>query len=374
MKSAILLILLFVTQISLAQTKLYKGNILDSKTGKGISHVHIYSQTNNTNGSITNNDGEFAIRLEEPGTLVFSHIGYQTVAVNVMDSIYGRNIMVKMVPGAVDLNEVTVSAKAMSGQEIVLKAIAALKDNHKAEPVVYDFYTMLLNFEEKDSTLHLLEEYVGAIYQNSWSNSSYLIAKSRIGAFSDVGHEKIQTHRVIGADKMKFDNMFKYLEDYLHPRKHKDYTYELIDRALINDRPCYVIRFKTDEDTHYKTGKLYIDFEDYAIVRKTLEDSDGTLENRIDFTKSKYNGKWYLSSAMDFHRLFNDTSADLRYTLYTNYTKDSEDLNVDKSQFQSWSPNDFVIEQAGNFRDEFWGNMNYIPLPQWVELQINKPN
>jgi len=362
----ILLILLSIP--SYGQSTFIKGIIKNGKTNIGIPHAHIYSATNPLNGSISNVDGYFAVKFSNSDKIVFSHIGYVTKKIDIK-RLNTQKLEIKLTPKTTKLSEVSVLANKITANDIIKSVIENLKVNHSVEPVTYDFHTTLVNFAKEDSTVHLLEEYHGSIHQKRGMfnaiSSQYYIEKCRIGAFSEVGRDKIKTHRIISADKMKIDNIFKYLDDYLHKRKHKIYNYRLIDRTVINNNKCYVIEYHTDERTTYKTGKLYIDMDDYAVVRKILENSEGNFRNRVDFRKNEKDRKWYLASAIDYHPLYQKPSADLRYTIY--YQNES---NYDLSLFKPWSPRDFVIDYADDFKDEFWGNDTFIPLPIWIRKQI----
>lgn len=351
------IIISFYTTLSLAQTTLYKGKVIDSQTGKGVSDIHLYSEIDHTNGNITNTDGNFVIRLDKSKGVYFTHISYEPLYVNLEDSL--KEVVITLKPNATTLKEIVVST--LSAEEIMKRAISSLEKNHEVEPVFYNFYTVITSFEEADSTVHTTEEYVGSIYQNNSSNTRYKLEKSRIGAFSKKGKANLKNTRMIAADKMKIDNIFKYKEDYLSKSKSKKYSFELIDEIEINQRPCYIIRFHTDEPTYQKDGELFIDVEDYAIVRKTAWNSEGQVRSKIDFVKDNQDGKWYLSNSLDIHALYKETSVNLRMTLYNR--KATQD---DSSEYRVWLP-DFVVNVADSYEDNYWENVNYIPLPNWIE-------
>ena len=340
-----------------AQYILIKGRVIDHASKKGVTAVHIIE--NGTRGSITNADGNFAVRVKEKNILTFSHIGYETKTIQINKAT--DSLLIKLYRKTQKLDEVVVTSKAITAEEIMSKVFDNFKKNHAVEPVYYNFYNRVVVCNVKDSTLHIIEEHAGVVKQNKLQLSKYALEKSRVKAFSEKGSDEIESHRVISIMKMAIDNILRYREDYLKKGGSKKYEYTLLPRVELLGRECYVIRFYTPKHTFYKQGTLYIDVEDYAIVKKTIEDSSGTILNEVNFRKE--NEKWYLKSALDYFT--NDNiSFDLRITLY-NLT-DKTDGN-----FIKLSPNDFSHEFASDFSDDFWENYNYIPLPNWLKEQMN---
>ena len=177
---------------------------------------------------------------------MISHIGFRPVVVK-YNELNKSQLSIQLQKKVTRLSEVTVTNKALTASEIMANVISMLKSNHAVEPVTYDFYTRVSNYNSADSTLNTLEEYVGQIYQNKCHQSKYFFEKCRIGSFSSDGDEKIEDRRVISAGKMMIDNMFKYKEDFLHPRKYRTYQFEILDDGLVfNGRESVLIRFETD--------------------------------------------------------------------------------------------------------------------------------
>jgi hypothetical protein len=68
--------------------------------------------------------------------------------------------------------------------------------------------------------------------------------------------------------KMYIDNIFKHREDYTKKKDKRIYEYKLIKRSTILGRKCYVISFDTDKDNYNRKGDLFIDMDNFAVVRK----------------------------------------------------------------------------------------------------------
>lgn len=365
MKLKIVLILslfLLATPRTLSQTKLLRGEIVDKDSKQGIAGVHIYSTSNHRRGSVSNADGMFAVRILPGRSLVFSHIGYSTV-IKTIENSSDTLLRIEMVPLTQQLGDVVITAKQLTANEIMQEVFKNMDKNHKVEPVYFDFYSRLINFK-KDSSLNSLEEFTGTLFHNKASQTRYHFEKVRFGAFSVKAKKEIDKQRVVASDKMKIDNLFKYTEDYLHKKKSKRYTYAVLDEVELLGRACYVISFSTERFTHYSRGRLFIDMEDFAVARKTLEKEDGTFLTDVSFIRLK--DQWYLKKAIDNH---SDKGGDIasRVTLY-NVQFDTN--LVPKEGYTKLTPIDFIKDFIGDFNDSYWLDKNFIPLPNWVKNQI----
>lgn len=243
---------------------------------------------------------------------------------------------------------------------MVLKAIDNLEKNHFVEPVYYDFFTRVTHIS-KDSTLNLLEEYAGYIYQKENHNSDFKFTKSRLGTFSKYGEEIYKKHNLIPMTEMFTDNMGKYKEDFLHKKRHKNYTYQFESDAVLMDRDCYVIRFSTDDDTYYKKGKLYIDQEDFGILKKVLDNSDYK-----EVTFKRFEGKYYLS-ATHYYKKSKENNGTIRSTIYNFVEEPNHSGFVAKANLAP----QLAKKVVGHFNDKFWIKNNFIPLPNWIKTQID---
>ena len=354
-------ILLIICNSLFANSNVISGKIIDIVTGKGIPNVHIYSAKLGE-GTITNTDGNFYLIVANKDELHISCIGYKKQIIKLSDN-EPKIIIIKLEVLVENLDEIVINAKAITVNEILDKVFKNFKKNHLVAPVYYKFYNRLVNYS-LDSTLISIEEYSGSIKQNWMHSTKYHIEKGRIKYLTKDSIEQLKNHRVIAMDKMYIDNIYKYREDYLKKKGKRMYEYTLLKKSSVLDRDCYVIAFNTDKSTHYKKGELYIDMQDFAIVRKTLVDSNNEILNDITFKKEK-NNKWCLKKAEDYHLYSNPSLTEHRITLY-NYL-DIKDSNL---KYISLSPRDFSFEFSGNFNDKFWKNSNFIPLPNWIDRQM----
>lgn len=125
-----LLLFLFGGGVSLAQEKItVKGTVLD-ELNEPLAGVSILEK-NTVNGTSTDIDGNFTLRLNNPnGVLVISFIGYTTQEIAVGDR---TEIKVQLLPNSDELEEVVVVAYSTQKKESVVGAISTVNvDNLKA--------------------------------------------------------------------------------------------------------------------------------------------------------------------------------------------------------------------------------------------------
>ena len=351
-----LFIFVFYATQSLAQTQQIKGKIVDKLTGKGLAYVHVQSLSHSKIGSISNEQGDFILKLPRTESqILVSHVGYQS---QVLPVTPGIPMHISLSPEDEVLNEVVVTAQ--SAREVVQQAIARLKENHAIEPVHYQFFSRIITFTPKDSTVDLLEEHIGYIYQKENHNSAFALQKSRLGYFSKVGKKEYNDYRLIGMTEMYTDNIFKYTGHYLHPRKSKKYTYAYSDDVTLGQHDCYVIHFNNPDAKYHQKGTLYIDKLTFAIAKEVKD--YGTSVKEI--THKQIGDKWYLSNT-----LYNRSNEKIvRLYNVVSPPAESDVQYVDKGLL---APN-FAKKYTQDFSDEYWEEVNFVPLPNWVATRIQQ--
>jgi hypothetical protein len=160
---------------------------------------------------------------------------------------------------------------------------------------------------------------------------------------------------------MYTDNLLKYTGNYLHPRKSKRYTYTYNDDATIGLHDCFVVHYTNPEDKYDREGTLYIDKKSYGIVI----DKDKTKE----ITFKQIDGKWYLSSTV--YNRFTISDKGLNATRIYNVVPpptENETQYVDKGLL---APH-FAKKYTQDFNDEYWEDVNFVSLPEWVITRIQQ--
>jgi CarboxypepD_reg-like domain len=114
---------LFITICSLlfclalySQDKVFyiHGKVLDEKTGSALSNASVFCQ-NTTTGTISNNEGLFALRLANGGyDMIISYTGYETQMLRVSNSTKDKDsLLIQMKEASKNLGEVAVMGSAL---------------------------------------------------------------------------------------------------------------------------------------------------------------------------------------------------------------------------------------------------------------------
>lgn len=102
------ILLLLISNQTWSQNNKIKGVIKDSETLQPIPYVSIYSENelkNNSTGSISNENGEFNITVNNKSKIVFSHINYEPFTIESDGNL--KEVLLK--PKSYVLNEIVVS-------------------------------------------------------------------------------------------------------------------------------------------------------------------------------------------------------------------------------------------------------------------------
>lgn len=347
----------------LAQTSIKKV-IIDRETGSPVFGVQVCKSNNFKTGTITNSDGQFVLKnLCKDDSLRISHISYstQTLCVNniISDTIELQKKQYMM-------EEVVVS----TGIGIMHNVIDSLKQNHYVEPVMYDAYIRVLQYQEDHAELHVLSEYVMNIYQNMKSKSEIQVIKTRAKPFSKAGQKYFKDMRMIDAMSINADNIFRFQEDVFNKRKLKKYIITIED----NSQEYIKVRIM-----HRKDGTsivLYIDRMSYAVQKMVKYYSQSEQEYKeIGFKNA--NGKWYLNYSKLIQKtdLFRNDKTGVKtlkqrivlYNINNNISYNQELFNTAFNLVAK--PIEYYL---GNWTDNFWEDYHYVPLPEWINERIEE--
>lgn len=357
MKSiGLLFIVFFFTDCFSQEFIIYEGKVLDENNKAGLSNVHIFSSENENIGTISNAEGNFILKSKKKvNTLFFSHLGYQfkQVTLNYKEL---STLVVLLKPSNINLREVVI--EDVSAQEVLERVIDRLNENHFVEPATYSFFSRIVNTEGEK--ICLLEEHTGYIKQLKNHNSEFALEKSRTKAFSKLGKEIMTKVTMVRMTEMYTDNLGKYRENYLKKGKFNKYQIKFKDDAELFGRPCFVLHCSIDDGRYDDEGLLYIDKENYGIIKKkTL----GSYSKEITF--QLIDGRYYLKSTQ-YDTSFKGTKQ-RRTTLY-NLSKETSSMDF-LSKIHIGPKK--AIKFSGNFFDDYWDDLNFIPLEKELLNQIN---
>ena len=106
------------------QTRTVSGQIVDSK-GESIIGANIVEKGNNANGTITDFDGKFTLKVAPNATLVISYIGYKTIEMKASEIKAGHAITLQ--ENAEMMDEVVVIGYGTQRKGDVTSAISSVK-------------------------------------------------------------------------------------------------------------------------------------------------------------------------------------------------------------------------------------------------------
>ncbi len=132
-KNIVLLILCFVTAIAWSQngTTTIKGKVQNASNNLVLENVHVVN-LNSVVGTLTNNEGEFAIKAAVNDTLYFSYLGFKSIRVRVTnDWLKFGEIKIKMTELSIALEEVVVKPIQLTGYIEVDAKLIPIYDDHR---------------------------------------------------------------------------------------------------------------------------------------------------------------------------------------------------------------------------------------------------
>jgi hypothetical protein len=270
----------FIPIIANAQEAEYiTGSVYDKATGESLISASVYFD--NSNGTITNSDGEFIIRkIPDVDSLVFSYIGYASQKY----SLHQLPSKIYLEPVATNLPEITVipgyANKIVEQIWEKYNKISKEEDSRKREKYSFfyrqitqshgiynEFIECFLTAENTDGidNLSLQEGRYAKVRKDStvyftYNNFFYI---SQITPFrrKDPGKKTVNT--------------------FIQPNFKKVYYVDIADRLSDEKGSIIVLSFqprKQEKDKVTNTGKLYVRESDLSIIR-----FEGTTLMNINF-------------------------------------------------------------------------------------------
>ena len=142
---SLLLILFSAISLSVsAQTITVKGNVKDT-SGEPVIGASVVEKGNTTNGTITDLDGNFSIKVDGKKTLVISYIGMKTqevavqgrktINVQMVDDSKALDEVVVIGYGTVNKRDLTGSVASVSAKDLAAIPVASASHDVCAAPI-----------------------------------------------------------------------------------------------------------------------------------------------------------------------------------------------------------------------------------------------
>ena len=250
----------------------FSGKVIDAKTRKAMPHVSV---TDRTVGTVTNEEGEFTLKLKGvPQRVTFSCLGYKTQRLSAAEckALEAAGMPVRMQASSVVLSEVVV--KAMDAKDLVLKAIDKIEDNYPNQPNLFKgFYreTVLKRQRFISIAEGVVDMYKTAYDKNDWRDGVAIQKGRRLLSQrpGDTLAVKLQGGPVL---PIQLD-VVKVRETLLNEEELNNYTFRYLHAEKTGDRMLYVVEIKPLLVMPYALyqGRLYIDQQTLAFTKIDLQ-------------------------------------------------------------------------------------------------------
>ena len=250
----------------------FSGKVVDAKTRKAMPHVSV---TDRTVGTVTNEEGEFTLKLKAvPERVTFSCLGYKTQRLSAAEckALEAAGMPVRMQASSVVLSEVVV--KAMDAKDLVLKAIDKIEDNYPNKPNLFKgFYreTVLKRQRFISIAEGVVDMYKTAYDKNDWRDGVAIQKGRRLLSQrpGDTLAVKLQGGPVL---PIQLD-LVKVRETLLNDEELNNYAFRYLHAEKTGDRMLYVVEIKPLLVMPYALyqGRLYIDQQTLAFTKIDLQ-------------------------------------------------------------------------------------------------------
>lgn len=378
----------------------YKGEVVNSSNGRGISSA--YLALNNSNiSTITNADGEFSLKVPEDmieATVTISVLGFQSKTLP-LDYFKPEETIIELDETVEELSEVSLY-KATNADLLVREMLDKKDDNYLTDQsLMTSFYRETI---KKGWSNVSLSEAVVKIFKSPY-NSGKKDLVSLYKARKSTDYDKLDTLALKlrgGPFNTLYLDMMKYTEYVLRPEMMKSYEFKFDDPTKINDRYTYVVNFREmDESDPWYYGKLFIDAETSTLVKAeyslNVDDRDKAaamfvkkkpngskvypteLNYQVDYAQN--DGKWhyaYAKAQMEYvvnwkRKIFNSKykiNSEMVVTDWQAYAGNDWRKSVDLI-----NPNIVMVDDVSGFYDtEFWGSNNIIEPEKSIQNAIDK--
>lgn len=408
-----LTVLLFLSFLVKAQqVQIIQGIVVDKTTKEPIRYANVFLAGKYV-GTTSNSDGEFVFKskeIESSDTIQVSYLGYKKWIKDVKSALKTDYLEIELEPQHYMVNEISVKAKAIKSKSkiyrisdnakvkvssIVQKAVENIPKNYPNGTFqLKGYYRDYIEYKKKFINLY---EAALLIEDNGFSTNDYkhtklrnlqnrfkegyAIDKEKMREYDEGRNKYIPSAKISTFDGNEFCILrihdpirnhavesFSYVyvmdEDFVnsHSFKKKEITF-------MNDRPVYVFDIVAEMMDGSATGQIYIDAEDYGILKFTYEvfSHEVTVGKifGIDLEYKKIDDTYYLNY-LSFNNLFenknyltNKTTANYQFREFfvTEVILEPNEYLNSRDLFNKRKP---LYDIAAERDDKFWDDFNFI--------------
>ena len=377
------------------------GVVKNKTNNKKMEYVNV-SVPGTGIGTITNEDGEFSLKINESANakdIEFSYIGFFNTRIPVNGtSIFGETFY--MSPKTKELPEVVV--KSWDARKLMEEAISKIPQNYsKSSNLLTGFYR---ETAKKGRSYINVAEAVIQIYKSPYTSDvsfdKVQILKGR--KLLSVKKSDTLAVKLLGGPNLSvLSDIVKNPDLILDPEYLNYSKYTMSESVIINDRTHLVVKFEPAVENApfiLYFGKFYIDAETLSFTRAefSMDMRDRNKATQVMLRK-KPSGLHFKPEEMAYLISYKDRDGitylnyirneikfkcDWKRRLFaTNYEIMSEMVVTDNeiedavsiSRKNAFSVNNSLSDKVMNFYDEdFWGSYNIIEPSESLESAVNK--
>lgn len=252
-----------------------RGKVIDAKTRKPMVSVSV---TDKTVGTVTNEDGEFILKLKRTAGAVpvvtFSYLGYQSRQLDAEEclDLEAQKKPVRMSPSTVMLSEIFVDGT--DAREVVEKAIEKIDKNYPRVPnLLRGFYRETVQKRQRFISIAegVVDVYKSGYHRSDWRDGVAILKGRRLLSQrkGDTLSVKLQGGPVLPV----ILDMVKERDLMLNPKELDNYSLSFRMPEKTDNQVQYVVEVTPKLVMPYPLfkGLLYIDRETLAFTKIDLE-------------------------------------------------------------------------------------------------------
>jgi hypothetical protein len=292
------------------QTIKIKGKVINQLDGSPIPFANI-SLTETNKGTSSNEEGEFEIVLSGfPSELLISHLAHEKKLVYVYDD--QDELIIELTPAPKELKEVTIRSRGNKNAyyQLLNRAYDKLAKIQNSHQYGKAFYRQKSSREDRHTEIF---EIFYDIKYSAVGIEDWAVQEGRYAFQQDKDYDIFLYNKNFTLLSRMFPVLQPATDSYIMPvnqevKKYFDLT--LSDIIRYENRYIAILDYKPKPivDKPAPSGQLFIDFDDYSILKMTGRFTDTSLEI-IGFSDTKSDWDNY---NLDFEVSFIDDHSDMQ--------------------------------------------------------------
>ncbi|NVO08736.1 MAG: carboxypeptidase-like regulatory domain-containing protein [Bacteroidales bacterium] len=375
------------------------GQILDKTTKKPLPFVAV-GISEKSIGTVSNYDGFFTLRIPsylKNVSLTISHLGYKSQNIPI-SLLIEHKVDIYLETEYISIQEVII--RNIDSRDIVYKAFRNRSLNYTNEPVyITSFYRegVLKNGKYLNYSEAVMNIYKSPYFRIFESDQVKLLKSRKIVNIDQ--NDTLVLKIKAGIRSCLTLDLVKNIPDFIDPDYMDSYNYSKEDIVSLDSRNVYVIAFEQKENVTEPLfkGNLYIDVENFAILKADFEVNPRYLKNADDLFIVKKSRKFNVTPEKIFYTIYysfwngkyyiNHIRGDLsirykkRYHLFSNDFQvflelascQIDTFNVVKfNRDEIFKTSAILVDSKFSFDESFWGNYNIITPEEKINQALSR--